>query len=62
MACESAYRADDNKLHTSSRHGYIHTPQVAKKPDIAFFIASDERYYDDVTLLTLKSIHSVDRY
>ena len=60
MACEGGYGADDDELHASAGHGYVHAAQVAEEANVAVVVAADKGDDDDVALLTLKTIDGVD--
>ena len=51
--------AHDDDLHTGTGDGHIHTAQVTQKTYLPFLVATHQRYYDDITLLTLKAINGI---
>lgn len=57
--CMTVTNNDD--FHTGTGDGHIHTAQVTQKTYLSFLVATHQRYYDDITLLTLKAINSIHR-
>lgn len=51
--------ADDDEFHSCACNGYVHAAQIAQESDLPFIVASHERDYDQIPLLSLKSIDRV---
>ena len=62
MMSESIMIAQDDELGACTRHSHIHAPKVAQGAYLPIAIATHERHYNNVALLTLKSIYGIDRY
>ena len=62
MVHHSCFAAKYEQFHTCSCHCHIHSPDVGKEAYFAIFIGTDKADKDDVALLSLKTVDSIDCY
>ena len=52
--------AQDDELHSGSRHRHVHAAKVFQKTNLAFIVGTYQRDENHVALLPLEAIHRVD--
>ena len=52
----------DDELHPRPRNRHIHPSQVVQETDLSVLVGTYQADEDDVTLLTLETIHRIDGY
>ena len=52
--------AEDDELHAGTGDGYVHAAQVAEESDLSVVVGTHHGDEDDVALLPLEAVDSVD--
>lgn len=61
MLRKCVHTTEDDEFHPGTGDGYIHTAEVAEEAYLSLIIATYEGEDDDITLLSLETIHGIDR-
>ena len=62
VACQGGGVTQDEEFHAGAGNGDVHATQVAQEADLPGIVGPHERDEDDVALLALEPVDSVDRY
>ena len=54
--------AQNDELHSGSRHRHVHAAKVFQKSDLALIVGTYQRDEDHVSFLTLETIHRIHAY